>query len=300
MRTHILHGLLMFGLLLPGCGKEGQETSSASTSSLEEGLRFREPGKEWTEFLARFGISGNPSDTHGLVEDQGILIPIEAYFFQPETICGTDDRTWVEKPALAPWSGNCLLLITTSNGNTAYGTGWLMGPRLVITAGHCVHEGDDGDFYRQIEVIPGTDGSAAPFGSRVSTNFRAAELWKSAGKRSHDYGAILLDQPFDGAPFIRQPVVKSDVELSTGEVELAGYPFDKLPQQWFDSDPISQVRTDIIRYNLDTFAGQSGSAVTHGGAVVGIHNYGGCNNSATRITPAVLMQLSAWLEESNR
>ncbi|MBX3418584.1 MAG: hypothetical protein KF851_13350 [Pirellulaceae bacterium] len=32
---------------------------------------------------------------------------------------------------------------------------------------------------------------------------------------------------------------------------------------------------------------------------VGIHNYGGCPNKATRITPIIKADLDRWLQESN-
>lgn len=287
-------------LAIAGCAADRAEPEAAPMAGMqqERGLRARPPSDEWRRFVARDnGIVplARPDE-----RDPRFLWPVEAYFFQPESICLPDERTPVADPTLPPWNGNCRLIITMTDGSVVVGSGWLMGPRLVVTAGHCVHEGAGGDFYREVLIIPGADAMDAPFGSQVSTTLRAAPRWIIDGARAHDYGAIILDRPFDAALTYRTPAVKRDDDLLTGEVFVAGYPADKPGTQWEDSEPISRVRHDQFQYMLDTYGGQSGSAVIHGGVPVGIHNYGGCPNSATRITDAVRRQLDEWLAESER
>lgn len=232
------------------------------------------------------------------------LPPIEAFFFGvPETVCLPDDRTRVSDTTAASWSANCQLIITMRDGSQARGTGWLLGPRIVVTAGHCVHDGQDGDFYERIEVIPAMNGPTRPFGSQVieKAQLRASESWKANGTVALDYGAILLRQEFrspsGASPANHDVVVKSDSELNALDVFLSGYPADKpVGTQWTDSDPVSGVRVDRLRYMVDTFGGHSGSAVIPVGqtAAVGIHNYGGCPNHCTRITSDVKRDLDQW------
>jgi V8-like Glu-specific endopeptidase len=82
-------------------------------------------------------------------------------------------------------------------------------------------------------------------------------------------------------------------------VNNSGYPGDKpFGTQWFNAGAITQVTNRKIYYMIDTYGGQSGSPVwrflngqRHG---VGIHAYGGCPNSATRIVKEVFDNMLAW------
>jgi glutamyl endopeptidase len=234
------------------------------------------------------------------------LLPIESYFFGiPETVCLPDDRIQITDPTQYPWSANCQLVITLRNGAKAIGTGWLAGPRLVVTAGHCVHEGVDGEFFVEVEVIPGMNGPLRPFASQTSRNLRAASGWIQHGRVAEDYGAIVLDREFPAIAGL-QPghhtiAVVSDSVLMGREVYMSGYPADKsFGSQWADADPISQIHPERLRYMLDTYGGHSGSALllVPENTVVGIHNYGGCPNYSTRITANVTRDIDGWLAES--
>ena len=92
-----------------------------------------------------------------------------------ELIIGTDDRVKVTANEVYPWHCICSLLITAQNGGVYIGTGWLVSPRVVLTAGHCVHLHDDGGWASQIEVIPGRNGAARPDGSVTSATYVAYE-----------------------------------------------------------------------------------------------------------------------------
>lgn len=81
-----------------------------------------------------------------LAEEQPIsaellsLPPAETLAYEePETVCGSDDRVQISPATAVPWRWNCELIITMANGSTARGTGWLIGPRTVMTAGHVVY-----------------------------------------------------------------------------------------------------------------------------------------------------------------
>ena len=52
-----------------------------------------------------------------------------------------------------PFRSVCLLLVTAADGTRLQGTGWLAGPRTVITAGHLVYLPSSGGWVRQAEVI---------------------------------------------------------------------------------------------------------------------------------------------------
>ena len=56
-----------------------------------------------------------------------------------EVVIGRDDRIRVGATNKNPWRWICSLRITAKDGSRWIGTGWLAGPRTVITAGHVVY-----------------------------------------------------------------------------------------------------------------------------------------------------------------
>jgi V8-like Glu-specific endopeptidase len=56
-----------------------------------------------------------------------------------EDVLGEDDRTEIGDTTVSPWKWVCSLIITSRDGHSWIGTGWLVGPHTVITAGHCVY-----------------------------------------------------------------------------------------------------------------------------------------------------------------
>ncbi|WP_197529631.1 trypsin-like serine peptidase [Botrimarina mediterranea] len=252
----------------------------------------------------------NADDLPLVVAADQELPPIETFFFEPpESVCLPDERVRVTNTSTYPYSANCQLIIKFVGGGGARGTGWLMGPRLVVTAGHCVHQGDGGNFFESVEVIPGMNDSARPFGSQVipSSRLRASNDWKQSGLVQSDYGAILLNSEFLSrtgvSPGSHNIAVARDSDLQGAEILLSGYPGDRpIGQQWMDRDPLQTVQPGRLWYMLDTYGGQSGSAsvLTTSAKAVGIHNYGGCPNKSTRITSGVRADLEQWLQESDQ
>lgn len=233
-------------------------------------------------------------------------------FESPETICGEDTRQPATGVGIYPKSVNCFLRIKVADGLWARGTGWLVAPNLVITAGHCVHDGAGGNFFEQVEVFPGAansaEGPVTPFGSQSSTKLFAAEGWRTNGSTAGDYGAILLDTGFENAdgeaPGVYDVAIAPDELMNGAKLNMFGYPGDKpIGQMWFAGGEIFRLDPARLFYKIDTYRGMSGSAVmlTYSDGrrmAVGIHNYGGCPNKATRITDEVMADLNAWRQEA--
>lgn len=218
-----------------------------------------------------------------------------------EVIIGSDDRVRVMQTTNVPWRRICALRIHFPSGATYRGTGFLIGPRAVATAGHCVYLHNQGGWARKIEVIPGCNGSSHPYGQVVSTSFRSVGGWVTGKKPESDYGCIVLPAgafpqnlgsfgfaAFDAPMLLAQPAV------------LAGYPGDKpFAEMWGMRRRIKAVTAKTLIYDTDTVAGQSGAPVyiKRNGQrfVIGIHNYGATTgNSATRVTQRVYERLLAW------
>ena len=219
-----------------------------------------------------------------------------------EVILGVDDRVRVQNTSSYPWRAICALRIQAANGARYIGTGWMVSPRTVITAGHCVYLHDAGGWARSIEVIPGMNDAARPFGSHVGTMLRSVAGWSQGKKREFDYGAIIL--PPANRPGAQTGTfglaVRDNAFLRGAMLNLSGYPGDKGgAQQWFHAQRTKAVGDRVLTYEIDTVGGQSGSPVwvLQNGQrfAVGVHTNGSnAGNSATRITKDMFDNLVNW------
>lgn len=219
-----------------------------------------------------------------------------------EVIIGPDNRVRILNTTIYPWRAVCALKITAQDNSRWIGTGWLISPRTVITAGHCVFMHDHGGWAKSIEVVPGLNDAARPYKSGATNNLRSVLGWTQSKNRNYDYGAIILPQSY--RPGATTGVfgfgVKDDAYLRNSILNLSGYPGDKGGnQQWFMALRTKSVSARVITYDIDTFGGQSGAPVWvkvgNTRTAVGIHTNGATTgNSATRIVQPVFNNLQAW------
>jgi V8-like Glu-specific endopeptidase len=218
-----------------------------------------------------------------------------------ELIIGKDDRVRITNTTSVPWRYHCALKIYFPAGQYR-GTGWFVGRRAVVTAGHCVYLKSAGGWARRIEVFPGANGSTFPYGKADATSFRSTVGWVNSGKPTHDYGCIVLPTgSFGGANLGAFGFASlTPQQLTASPAVLAGYPGDKpFAELWGMARRIKTVTAQTLIYDVDTMGGQSGAPVyiMHNGQrrVVGIHNYGALTgNSATRVTTPVYKNLAKW------
>ena len=235
----------------------------------------------------------------------------EASFGQPpihtETVHGPDNRVRITTTSVYPWRAHASLLITAADNSQWIGTGWFIGPHTLMTAGHVVHikgsgvAGRDG-WVKRIQVMPGRNASALPFGAVTSTNFRSVTGWttSASGDENYDYGAILLPNDLGATTGWFGFGVYTDADLLGSVGNISGYPGDKpAGTQWYDARKIASVNSRKVFYDIDTAGGQSGSAVyriINGGRYAfAVHAYGGATtNSGTRIVTPMFTNMVAW------
>lgn len=225
-----------------------------------------------------------------------------------EVVIGTDERQQISNTNEYPWSCIASLRITAADGSGWIGTGWLVGPRILLTAGHVVYMDDHGGWAQQIEVIPGRNGDNFPFGSCIATDFRSVQGWTQNRDSAFDYGVILLpaDNRFGDQLGWFGYQVHTDDELSSYTVNISGYPGDKpTGTQWWMSGTVKTVTDRNFVYDIDTAGGQSGAPVwlslegDNGRYGIGVHTNGALSgNSATRIIQEVFDNVSAWRNEA--
>lgn len=285
----------------PSTGGDNKVNSVKNGLEIVEGFN----GLPTTESAAE--MSAAP-DTEGL-RDIG-----EASFGQPstdfrigiETVHGVDNRVRINNTTVYPWRAIASLAITAADNSGWIGTGWFIGPRTLVTAGHCVYiknsgvPGRDG-WVRRIQVMPGRNGSTLPYGSATSSTFRSVTGWTNSGSENFDYGVIILPTPLGNTVGWFGYGVYTDADLRATTANISGYPGDKPSgTQWFDARRIANVNAQKVYYDIDTAGGQSGAPVyrvlPNGNRMgIAIHAYGGAvNNSGARINNTVLTNLNAW------
>lgn len=222
-----------------------------------------------------------------------------------ETVHLPDDRIQITSTEVYPWRVHASLLITAADNSQWIGTGWFIGPHTLMTAGHVVYirnsgvPGRDG-WVRSILVMPGRNGNSLPYGSITSNNFRSVTGWIDWGDWNYDYGAIILPSDLGNTTGWFGFGVWSDSDLLSSIGNISGYPGDKPSgTQWYDYHQIASVDSRKVYYDIDTYGGQSGSAVyriINGNRYgIAIHAYGGATtNSGTRIVTPVFNNMLAW------
>lgn len=180
----------------------------------------------------------------------------------------------------------------------AQATGFLISPRHVLTAGHCLvtHFGPKVDILGSpitpikpvtVTVTPALSTSRTPFGkiTVAGTAVRASARWVSsnATDESADFGLITLSKPFDPpVEFWSQQNTRiatlADKALQGKQVTCAGYPGHKCPPvlpfplvcpkdgflgttQWGASGGLVTLTADNLEYLIESDSGLSGSPV---------------------------------------
>jgi glutamyl endopeptidase len=222
-----------------------------------------------------------------------------------ESIILPDNRIQIHNTGDYPWRVHASLRITARDGSQWIGTGWFIGPHTLATAGHVVFiknsgvPGRDG-WVQSIQVMPGRNGASLPYGSVTTSDLRTVTGWATNGDPEYDYGAIILPTDLGSTTGWFGIGAYTDATLLASDVNISGYPGDKpAGTQWYHWNKVGSVGPRKVFYQVDTFGGQSGSAVyriADGGRYgVAVHTYGGSSsNSGTRITKPVFDNFVAW------
>lgn len=211
---------------------------------------------------------------------------------ETETILGPDNRMQIYGNTSVP--ARRTVLITFSAGRC---TGWMIGPNTVATAGHCVHKGSGGSsgWYSRTSyrIYPGYTGSSAPYGYSTAKALYTDTIWTTSGNWNYDYGIIKLNSNLGNT--VGWFGFQSLSSIAYYPTIINGYPGDKPYTPWVHADRVRSYTSSKIWYMNDTYGGMSGSAVWYeagaGPYGIGIHAYGGSQNSGTRINSRVFNNL---------
>lgn len=230
-----------------------------------------------------------------------------------QSILWKDNRQRVVATDASPWRMICALRIRFPDV-TMFGTGWCAGPNLVVTAAHCLFQPEYGGWATKVQVIPGCDDAPPQFGTAFATDVYVADEWlEDQTRKSFDFGAIRTDRPTGDEVGWFGMAALDDQQLRLQRVNLSGYPAEekKHNQQWFMANRIASLDAEDLFYEIDTWAGQSGSpiwvqdpALANGEAtVVGMHAYGAGSlsigsrpygNSGPRLRSGIIDRIRSW------
>ncbi|MEV4760939.1 trypsin-like serine protease [Micromonospora sp. NPDC049559] len=288
------------GAAKPAARPDSPTASDGSRVSV--GLRAASPG------ASGYVGTGTPVNPKGTAPDGAPLANVGI-----ESIFGPDDRVRINPTTSYPARA---VVMITRNG-AAHCTGWLYGPDIVATAGHCVHSGGSGGswYTGQLTVWPGRNGSSAPYGSCTARTLYSVTGWTSSGDEAYDYGAIKLNCTI-GYTVGWFGYWWQAASLAGTSTLINGYPGEKpFGEQWRGDSVARTVavsQTNQIFYSNDTTGGMSGSPVYQnrpagssfcvGICSMAIHAYGfphgayphNTYNHGTRITEARFNNLQAW------
>jgi V8-like Glu-specific endopeptidase len=200
-----------------------------------------------------------------------------------QSLCGpTDDRTLVANDA-------CAVRIVDSAGG--WGSGFMIGPNCMLTANH-VMTSPPWTIERNVPASNGANGNLTP--AAAADQFPLANLNGSTASGSNaagnDWAVVAVPNNAAGAPGAGcNPTFNCNFTNNcngTTSIRVTGYGIDTRNARngalQTDSGPCVAAAggapaTDFT-YRVDTTANGSGSRVTdQNGAIIGIHQRGGCN-----------------------
>lgn len=152
----------------------------------------------------------------------------------------------------------------------AFCSGSLVGPNLILTAGHCVKDVSDCASVRFVF------GYAVKQAGKYPTSVATSEVYsckriisRKQEAAGSDYALIEIDRPVTGHAVLK--LQRSRIAAVGDSVTVIGHPAG-LPTKVASGGKVRKVSSTFVTTNLDTYGGNSGSAVfnSESGEVMGI------------------------------
>jgi len=218
-----------------------------------------------------------------------LLMPLAEAGVRPDAIYGADDRRdWyqVADGHLRDWASSTAALIYWSDlkqegdsfriSATKYGqaeklctnqpfwhqptaaqcTGFLVGPNLMVTAGHCIESAADCRKSAFVFDYAVTDPRIFPGRAEAKNVYACRRIVARANRGEHDYAVVEVDRTVSGRNPL--PIRRRGTPARGTAVTMIGHPAG-LPSKIADGGVI--LGTSPLTASVDAFAGNSGSPV---------------------------------------
>ena len=209
-------------------------------------------------------------------------------------IGGSDERTKITNTTSSPYYGIAYLSITMEDGKTYRGTGFMISPNTMLTAGHCLKSSTSKA--KSVTVYPGRNGTSKPITAKMTKYY--VDTKYTGSEADWDYGIMVLDSNVGNTTGWFGLHGTSGSRIGTTNVKVTGYPADLDGYyMWTCGGTVSNITTNRFQHTADTAGGESGSPTyfyngSYGNQAVGIHTHGG--NYSRRITTTLVN----WLKDN--
>jgi V8-like Glu-specific endopeptidase/tetratricopeptide (TPR) repeat protein len=198
---------------------------------------------------------------------------------------GIDLRYRISMPSQWPYSMQGQLVMTFPNGTNYVGSGILVGPHHVLTAGHNLYDTRSRRWATKVLFAPGRNEEDYPYANCRGGVLLCASEWVNNPRErdKYDFGMVILDSAVGRYTGWSGLLSVPPLLLEKWNVSVTGYPSDKgyghhvACQMWTMKHPIKKVSEEQLFYEIDTHEGQSGGAIWgewpgyEGYYTVGIH-----------------------------
>ncbi|QHA38751.1 trypsin-like serine protease (plasmid) [Rossellomorea marisflavi] len=198
--------------------------------------------------------------------------------YAPNVVIGQDGRKVVTDTSVNPYRQ--ITYIELDWGDSwGWCSGTLIGKDTVLTNGHCVVDPSKQKGITSGYVIPGLNENHYSYGAYQVVDYFVPSHWINNGSSTHDYAVLKL------APYMGQNAgdvagyrpIKQVNNVVNQSIKLYGYPQDRIDStgrvsQWGMSGSIGREDTALAFYQIDTYRGQSGSALLNSSnEIIGVH-----------------------------
>ncbi|AIL13709.1 hypothetical protein IM40_09815 (plasmid) [Candidatus Paracaedimonas acanthamoebae] len=186
------------------------------------------------------------------------------------------------------------------------GSGLLMGPNQVLTAGHNLYDHKRGGWAQEIIFTPAQQGEQKPFGEARASVLKAFKGWIENKAENHDMGVLILDRPIGYQVGWAGLAIIDDHYYLTQKpsIAIAGYPSTDIRFSTQEGKPkishalmkehqgeVFKAEASRLYYKINTRGGQSGGPIVayleelKGFFVLGVHTHAHDDaNEGTRLT----------------
>ncbi|MBF0777970.1 trypsin-like peptidase domain-containing protein [Streptococcus cuniculi] len=143
----------------------------------------------------------------------------------------------------------------------------MIAPNKALTAAHCLRNVETNEWAESVVVYPAYAGGHAPYGGATGWTYHVLSSFKNdlatgeygytRNKVENDIAVITLSRSLPDVGFLS---VTNQVAMNQ-KVQVVGYPSDKGEYMYAASGPVLESSDRLLRYQIDTYGGNSGGPV---------------------------------------